>query len=332
MAATDDYINSEGLNVKRKDHPTEKKSKTKQERTTTTQQQQLGTATESNIRKQGQGTTANIEAKLPQSKYMRDSVAQVINEKSIEDKATKSPTRTNLPMIVMPTPTRMLPNDDKSIDSDEGNDPIMSMIGNERNRSQTIENMTVSIKDPPRKDPNRFLDDLEARVSKNVDSNDDIESPTSAQNTQHPPHSQTQPQQPLNLLQSFTDTPNKMDWLRSVTPQSIQKSMSQIIPGMKRNPSPISKSERQPLRQSNQSKDDLDDEERVNLVQSSALIGDHENAELMRIRQRMNMDFITMALDILDKNRHYSLIVVTFFVTAFGYFLTRNKTDDSVTR
>jgi hypothetical protein len=42
----------------------------------------------------------------------------------------------------------------------------------------------------------------------------------------------------------------------------------------------------------------------------------------------MNMDFITLGLDIVDKNRNFLWIVVTFFVMMFGYIMTKNKTDD----
>jgi hypothetical protein len=74
--------------------------------------------------------------------------------------------------------------------------------------------------------------------------------------------------------------------------------------------------------------DSEDDEEKVHTVQSSALIGDHENAELMKIRQKMDMDLLTMGLEIVEKNRHYLWIVVTFCIMMFGYMLTKNRTVD----
>lgn len=124
-----------------------------------------------------------------------------------------------------------------------------------------------------------------------------------------------------------------MDWLRNVTQQDIQQSVSQLIPGIGKqnvNQSATTGTELVPLQNQYDSEDDddNDDKEKVHVVQSSALIGDRENAELMKIRQRMNMDFITLGLDIVDKNRNFLWIVVTFFVMMFGYIMTKNKTDD----
>ncbi len=80
------------------------------------------------------------------------------------------------------------------------------------------------------------------------------------------------------------------------------------------------------------------DEDDVQVVQSSAFLDNDEeaNAELLRIRQRMNsntfMTYFNPLLDLLEKNRHYGVVVITFFMTTLFYFLTRKKTDDSVTR
>lgn len=445
MAADDCYVNSEGLNVKRKEHPSEKQN-TNAKVTSTTARARMKTATMKNTtsmkvndhsinnrvdnheRDQGENeekhrylhtnddhgnrnrngnkNTSTFTPNRPQHSYLLDSVAQVMTESQAHTPLKKqgdnlialnSPplnttSTTTTTATATPTPTTrasvsggpvynqtpMRPSifgddDDGSVDSDDGNDPILNFIqssgkhgsglglglgrglgsGRETYSGQSG-SPSKSKPTPKSKDPNRFLADLDARISK--DNHNLQEECECDEESQYPPHQQSQSQSqqqsqsqsqsqqqqhnqsqgqgqpPINLLKSFVNTSNKMDWLRNVTQQDIQQSVSQFIPGIGKqnvNQSATTGAELVPLQNQYDSEDDdNDDEEKVHVVQSSALIGDRENAELMKIRQKMNMDFITLGLDIVDKNRNYLWIVVTFFVMMFGYMMTKNKTDD----
>lgn len=320
MAANDEYVNSEGLNVKRKEHPTEKKrqaaGKENQEKRIPCSSQQ------SHI-------TGNRSRDSSQNTYMLDSVARVISDTSVT-----VPTSSQIDRRVQMTPTRQKPksvnikdiyeSDDESVNSREESFPS-TMNRNYPDRN-TSKGMPSSAKKS--KDPNRFMADLDARLKHDAHPENDIESQNtvqqSRQETQTWSSSQHGEQQPSNLFQ-------KMDWLRDMTPHKIQQSLSQIIPGIQQTVPSTSNIEHQPLCRVD-SKDDFgDDKERVHKVQSSALIGDNENEELMRIRQKMNAGVIATAMDLLEKNRHYLLIVVTFILSTWFYFGSRNNaTEDEV--
>jgi hypothetical protein len=410
MAADDCYVHSEGLNVKRKEHPSEKQNtiaKGKAIATATTTPKRMSTSPKKNATSMKVkdhsinnrvGNHVRDAPNRPQHSYLLDSVAQVMTESqahtplkklgenlnalnsaplnttstTTSNTTTTTTTTTRASVSGRPvynqTPTRPSifgDDDDGSIDSDEGDDPILNFIqsSGKHGRGRGLGNgqeiysgqsgsPSKSKSMPKSKDPNRFLADLDARISK--DNHNRQEECECDEESQYPPHqqsqsqsqsqsesqqqqhnqSQNQGQPPINLLKSFVNTSNKMDWLRNVTQQDIQQSVSQLIPGIGKqnvNQSATTGTELVPLQNQYDSEDDddnNDDKEKVHVVQSSALIGDRENAELMKIRQRMNMDFITLGLDIVDKNRNFLWIVVTFFVMMFGYIMTKNKTDD----
>ena len=194
--------------------------------------------------------------------------------------------------------------------------------------------MGISIETPKKKkDPNRFLADLDARL-KMTESTETNHNATNEDDANcHPTDVESQPQQPLQLLQSFVKSPKKMDWIREVAPQKIQESVSKIKHEIQKSASKSSDRdvELQPLNKGSCEDDFSDDEERVNKVRSSALIGARENEELMRIRQKMNADVITTALEILEKNRHYLMIAVTFIFSIWFYFRQgSNATEEEI--
>lgn len=369
MAANDEYVNSEGLNVKRREHPSEKMKKPIRRGSITARNEQQKTIVDRN-REDGHGHGHGNEgnnrqhryeheptSNRPQHSYLLDSVAQVMIETSKPKRKEElfvatslhkaNPPSSDKEMVGSQTPTRvsMFPvnnddDDDDSVDSsDQGDDPILNMIqcSNGRfTRNQETKVPSVSAMQPgsssksKSKDPNRFLDDLDARLSQRPTSeyNQDEEFQQDQKQDQGQKRQEQSPQG--NLMQAFVNTNNKIDWLRSVTTQDIQQSVSQLIPGMKQHQSHTSSAQYESLQISKQDQeyDSEDDEEKVHTVQSSALIGDHENAELMKIRQKMDMDLLTMGLEIVEKNRHYLWIVVTFCIMMFGYMLTKNRTVD----
>ena len=386
MAANDDYVNSEGLNVKRKEHASEKKNppthtgtgsgssitttstSKKAQHNTTTGTHEGGHGDNGENRQNCQGNTP----KRPQHSYLLDSVAQVMidtsklqkkDETVATTKLNKSKHETNV-LIGRRTPTRvsMFPangdddddddddnDNDESVDSDKDDDPILNMIQTSNGRfiqkqeilvigTSTSVNIgtTMQSGNPSKsktKDPNRFLADLDARLSKRPTCEYQDEESQCPQQRQGQGQQSSQQQSPQgNLLQSFANTTHKMAWLRNVTTQDIQQSVSQLIPGMRHQPPATSSNvQYKPLQSSKTDPEydsEDDDDEKVKIVQSSALIGDHENAELMKIRQKMNLDLLTMGLDIVEKNRYYVSIAVTFCVMLFGYILTKNKAAD----
>ena len=213
-----------------------------------------------------------------------------------------------------------------------------------------------------RKDPNRFMADLDARLATpdisipKPDSNSSIprrnvEDELPEQNHSNPntpnnfPQQQKQ-QQNGSLLQSFAFADNKMDWFRKVASPKIQQSFNNVIkqvPGgvnLGKNYDQVSQDENDDIEMANNKSSTkrvikAADGENIHLVSVSSLaLGEAENAELERINQLMNnsnQSLFMVGLDLAEKNRHYLLIVLTFVLTTMGYFYTRNKSDESMT-
>lgn len=310
MAANDEYVNSEGLNVKRKEHPTEKRLKP-----VACEHQERG------------GTSQNS--------YMLDSVAQIVSAKQspIKKVVEMTPPRPRQKIVHI---NDIFESDEESVAShDRDNGVRMKSVRSEvRGIMMQKENPIPKKKS---KDPNRFMSDLDARLTKieigttmDVESQESTDRPQQKKSTgigsasQHGEH-----HQPLNLLQSFVNKPKKMDWIRDMTPKKLQESVSQIIPGLKQNVSATASNERQPLCEINDDDDD-DYGNKVSNVQSSTIIGDSESEELKRIRQKMNAGAFDSILNVLDKNRHYLLVSITFLITIWFYFGSGKETDENI--
>jgi hypothetical protein len=171
-------------------------------------------------------------------------------------------------------------------------------------------------KSKTKKDPNRFMADLDARISKTptrnkvpIPNTTDVSNPLAQVST---------------AFQSFSSSPDKMNWLKQVAPKNIQDTMLPFkIPGI--GPDHLSEKECEPLHRRNPEDDDENDEEKVIVTNSTNIMGDQESAELMRIRSRMNQDVFSVGMDLLEKNRYYVWVVVTFFVMILGYLMTKKQ-------
>lgn len=309
MAANDEYVNSEGLNVKRKEHPTERRLKP-----VACEHQERG------------GTSQNS--------YMLDSVAQIVSAKQapIKKVVEMTPPRPRQKIVHI---NDIFESDEESVASHDRDDGgRMKSVRSEVRGMMQKENSTPKKKS---KDPNRFMSDLDARLTKiesvttmDVESQERMDHPQQKKSTGTGSASQYGEHQPLNLLQSFVNKPKNMDWIRDMTPKKLQESVSQIIPGLKQNVSATASNERQPLCEINDDDDYDDDGNKVSNVQSSAIIGDSESEELKRIRQKMNAGAFDSILNVLDKNRHYLLVSITFLITIWFYFGSGKETDENI--
>jgi hypothetical protein len=289
--------------------------------------------------------------------------------------------------------------DDDSVDSldslDEDHDPILQMLKSERtshhqnqfsppiistgadvvadadahvqmNTNPYTNGILKRTDAKDKKDPNRFMADLDARLvatprtntppagESNHDTNAIMKNSSSKLNLSDdntiPPissssSSTTTPQQKEggdNLLQSFTNSGNKMSWLKNVASPKLQQSFNNVMKqvpgnmGFNTNYDKVNQDENNDVEMTKPKKKIIRSAEGENievLSSSSLALGDAENAELERLKQLMNKSnnsYISVVLNLIEKNRYYLFIVLTFILTTLGYFYTRNKTDDSV--
>lgn len=71
-----------------------------------------------------------------------------------------------------------------------------------------------------------------------------------------------------------------------------------------------------------------------NVVSSSAVLGDDEFAELERMRRRTNQaNALSAVLNLIRQNPHHSFIVLTLVLAVMAYYYSRNRgSEDDVTR
>ncbi|GFH57891.1 predicted protein [Chaetoceros tenuissimus] len=321
MAANDEYVHTEGLNVKKRPHPTERQRKTQSQES-----------------KQKNGKN---DSDKKQNHYLLDSVAELMAEKSSRQAMEQEK------LQVQETRKQFLDkeanrkqeqrhslhtmnhddDDDNSVFSNEGDDPILNMMNGKdattNTNTTTFSSMQIGTPSKTKKDPNRFMADLDARISKPPTRNHELSIPNTNTDVSNPLA------QVSTAFQSFSTSPNKMDWLKQVAPKNIHDTMLPFkIPGI--GPDNLNEKECEPLHRRHPEEDDENDEEKVIVTNSTNIMGDQESAELMRIRSRMNQDIFSVGMDLLEKNRYYVWVVVTFFVMILGYLMTKNKTDDGI--
>jgi len=161
---------------------------------------------------------------------------------------------------------------------------------------------------------------------------------------------QQQQQSGGNLLESFSNSDNKMNWFRHIASPKLQESFNNVIKQVPGNTFGIGSKYNQVNQNDNDNNNNNSNDiemntrkkviktrngEDIHVISSSSLaLGDAENAELERLNQLMNKsnnNFITSCLGLVEKNRYYLFILLTFILTTFGYLYTRKRTDESVT-
>jgi len=315
MAANDEYVNSDGLNVKRReshhslsknrrsrpttppndnDYVTNKKPPTFLQKEETHNNDGILIATRKKLNGiNNHGTTRHHDDE-------DENIIYTTNENEIMDRIQMNQTKIKM---LKDVPTRPTDNHSKR----------MERIGPQRD-----------------KDPNRFLKELDARISKPLVDVDAV-------SCNSPPLSRNQKEDDKSIQMQGLDffkktlvpsTSHSFHWLG----RNLQNSLSQYIPHSSVQGPIISDSLQQPKQQQQQKKTSscfngkTSKEDMVTLIQSDAILGDDDNEELLRIRQRMNVDVISVALDMFYKNRQYVGVLVTFVIMTVGYFwFTRRK-------
>ena len=234
--------------------------------------------------------------------------------------------------------------DNDSVDSfDQDSDPVLRMMKTERVSPpfsdaglRTPSSTKVSQSENHysrhnKKDPNRFMSDLDARLAT---------APASPPMTQSVPYEENEDKQQFSF-----QSVSKLNWLPSISSSSnIHQSLNNV---MKQVSSPFSNSYNQisqddnndieMMRQGNGSSRKViktangDD---IHVITSSSLaLGDEENAELERLKSQFQSktDVFAVGLTWIEKNRYYFFIALTFVLTTLGYLYSRKRTDESVT-
>lgn len=236
-------------------------------------------------------------------------------------------------------------NDDESLSEEDSQitsfTPSQSVSDSFHTRKQTefnsIDDDSIqSIDDKnsmKKKDVNRFLSDLDARLR--VD--DESFSTSKDDTTQQYQKEQSDSFEPLNIIGSFAESEDKLNWFQNIASPRLQqawKSMKSATNNGRSNNN--SKEMKQLAVDQSNARDRIgeEDSDEEIIVSSNLTLGNEEAAELERIRQRMNsgnplLGSLYMVMDLIDHNKHYLGVFVTFVVTTFGYFLTR-KADDGI--
>jgi len=216
--------------------------------------------------------------------------------------------------------------DDYTSSDDDSDDEIMDAVVRSRNKEETYDpdrtitkrNPTSTRDDPDcpavqgKKDPNRFFANLDAHLSS------DYKSPVPSSKPPAP-----------NLLDSFVKQGQSIDWLRNVVSPKIQQSIAKLV-----SDEPIGDENDELLfnKQNDRRSFDFNEDERINTLASSAIsFGKDESMELERLEQKMKKSYMQVTFDALFGNRYLVYIFLPFLLTSLAYFMTRKKTDDSVT-
>lgn len=343
MAANDTYVNSEGLNVN-KTHEMERKNKKK---TTTTSNSSTISETKpemtegqsvsvpsksitmeqhymdssqssslsSSLHTQNDAVSTNHDTNnlssvsTPQS-YMLDSVAQILNNPgySIKKKTTQK-TFTSINSTV--------PKHDSPGMESEDNDPILKMM-NEKEKMHILESSVdddehddTNIPHKTKKDPNRFLMDLDARMSV------EIQDQTSHQVLNSSGEYRGDKDQVFNVskkvmaFQSFSRLSQSVASWIGISQKDSTHSQDPYT-------SASTSSEREALTHSQSNHD----EEIGVKVSSSAFLGDAEAAELLQIQHR-NSDIIFIMKRFLEERNKKHFLYLGIFVLL--YLWTRGR-------
>jgi hypothetical protein len=297
MAADDEYIHSEGLKV----------SKSKNKKTATASQQ------------------LNELIPLPSTEHVQ-------RAQQLQPFPAKPPIKSQSSLHVAdamkdrqrrPTQTEKHDDDDGSDDDDD--DLIMSMI---RRTPATVEPRPSKTKlkqvppnpgpvqaehIPTKKNPNRFMSDLDDRLSKVEEARP--EATIAKQQTSSAPSSE---RNSWNLLQSAVAT----------------SSMGQFLSQKLVVPIAATDEERKPMkgplvsrRDHGAGKDNHEEEDPFQVVVSSSVLGADEAAELerMRLATQQSTGPCAMVWHTIRQNPHHAFIVFTLLLGSAAYFYSRHR-------
>jgi len=227
--------------------------------------------------------------------------------------------------------------DESDDDDDAFDDPIMSMIRKTKsnrdrqpskpfppnNPKPVVVAVSMEIDEVPRiKNPQRFMSDLEDRISRVVEAD---------------PEPNIQNELPVSGTHSGGSLPSRWNLLQSITGTSIigqylsQRSFQKDVRDEKQKNAKFPLVSRQ-AKVGNMSNEE--DEDLIQAVGSSSILGTEEAAELekMHLLTQQSSDLFTMAFHIVKDNPHHVFIVLTLVLGSASYFYSRHRgTEDDVT-
>jgi len=170
-----------------------------------------------------------------------------------------------------------------------------------------------------KKDPNRFITDLDARLP--FDQVDNFEN--NKQKTELPLSSR---QSVSNLSGSFVKSERKLDWLRNMVSSEVNL-ITRIMPLLSTH---YKNGEVNSLEKQDKTEvEDFVEEESITIVSSSLHLDKNEIMELERLQQKNG--YLKVAIYTILGNRYLLYIFIPLLLTIIVYFITRKKTNDSVT-
>jgi len=187
-------------------------------------------------------------------------------------------------------------------DEEEGgsHDPILDTI-----RYKTpLKKKSSDVMPEERKAASRFMDDLNDRLSKpNVDVEQGLPKTTTAAS-----------ESPTNLI---IETNNRWGWMKGAATSKMKDFMGkseETIPFR----SPLSRTTSSVVSETPK-------EEEFHVVQSSAILGEEDQAELDRIRLGAQGDTLTFILNIVKQHPQFAFIAFTLVLASAMYFYSRHE-------
>ena len=297
MAADDDYIHSEGLNIP---------SKSSKKRHGASEK--LNELIPTETIQQSQSLPGRV---VVQAQPLLPIVVDLLKDKQIRN--------TNRKKFV----------EDASDDEDDGNDPIMSMIRKKPSTHESRQNMQkplqeltpvviapMETEDAKRKNPNRFMSDLDERLSKVEEAR-----PTPRVQQHQPPSGPSTEQTRWILFQSVASSPIGQYLSQQLGQRDRNEEEQKPLNG------PLVSRRNDGVTKDYNDDDDDDDESEIQLIVSSSVLGAEETAELERISlaTQQSTDPLTMVSYMLKQNPHNVFIIVTLVLGSAAYFYSRSR-------
>jgi hypothetical protein len=185
---------------------------------------------------------------------------------------------------------------------------------NEDSRAMQDEEEEERIK--KKKNRNRFMDDLDERLSRAEENNDrtslEIEAPPPAASLQSPQWS------------GWLKSPVMVNVLATFQPPSVRDE--------ERKPMLLAAGPLSARRAAQEADSDEEDPMEKHTVVTSSMLGALEQVELERIRMAAKADFIATAFTKLKKNKEFTFILLTLVLGSAAYFYSRHREEiDDVT-
>lgn len=189
-------------------------------------------------------------------------------------------------------------------DEGDSHDPILD---NMRSKSSLKKKSSDLMSPPPEQErktaANRFMDDLNDRLSKPLDIEQGLSQQTAAA---------------ASSTNSSVDTNNRWGWMKGVATSRMNDLMGRSSANDGEVPfrSPLSRTTSSVVPQK---------KGEFNVLQSSAILGEEDQAELDRIRLGAQGDSLTFILNMVKQHPQFAFIAFTLVLGSAMYFYSRQK-------